>query len=352
MNKNECKLILIAVLLMLLLSLPFGSGSDGFGQDSSRSNEDPMLVFYSHFDEAYKNSVDHYMNSHPENDQKITLKQLAVNLDHTIRFILTPELTGEIFIADTAPTGGENGKFLHSIVYMSASRVTERVLQTISFGTESDYEKYGSQSGLGAVGINPSQNQKTIESNYDSITYDENLVVTINTQYTGATPTSFHMHFGPSYPTGINMRYTNKITMEISTNINDILKEVTVDVTHNNPLGDDNMDHEETTIEWTGPTTPNTIIHQDDTFTWMWDYGDDEAKTGEYSVEISVADLQGHSVSDMESFSLEKSDLDVDGDSQPTRRVGLNTNTLLVLTGIVMIVIIIVILWFRKKRKS
>jgi hypothetical protein len=352
MNKNKCKLILIAVFLLVLLTLPYVSGNNCSGQDNFRSNEDPKLVFYSHFDEAYKNSVDHYMNCHPGSDQKITLKQLAVNLDHTIRFILTPELVGEIFIADTAPTGGEDGKFFHSIVYMSASRVTERVLQTISLGTESDYEKYGTQSGLGAVGINPSQNQKTIESNYDSITSDENLVVTINTQYTGATPTSFHMHFGPSYPTGITLRYTNKITMDISTNINDILKEVTVEVTHNNPLGDDNMDHEKTTIQWTGPTTPNTIIHQDNTFTWIWDYGDDSAKTGEYSVEISVADLQGHTISDTESFSLEKDDQDVDGDSQSTRRLGLNTNTLLVLTGIVIIVFIIVILWLRKKRKS
>jgi hypothetical protein len=333
------------------LNIPVGSCKDGLEQNKIESNEDPMLVFYSHFDEDYKKTADHYMNTHPESNQQITLKQLAVNLDHTIRFILTPELVGEILIADSTPTGGDEGKFIHSKVYMSASRVTERVVQTISIGTESVNDKYGSLSHYVGVGLNPSQNQMTIESNHDSIISTENLVVTINTQYTGATPTSFFMHFGPSYPTGISMRYTNTLSVVVTSTNNENLKEITVVAEHNNPLGDDNMDHDSTVIKWTGPFAPNSINHEDKSFTWVWDYLDDDAKAGDYTVEITVTDLQGHSASNSASFKIQEYEQD-DDDSPSRSSDGFNYTFLLLLFGILIIIIIIIIIWIRKRKSK
>ncbi len=314
-----------------------------------RSNEDTMLTIYAHFDESIPNSVDHYLNTHPGGDQDITLKNAAVNLDHTIRFILTPALVGEIFIADTAPTGGETGKYLHSTVYMSASGFTERVFQTISIGTESDYEKYGTQSKYCAVGINPSQNQRTIECNYDSITPDENLVVTINTQYTGL-PTTFNMHFGQTYPTGINFRYTNKLNVDVTATINKNLYELKVVASHNNPLGDDNMDHASTEITWSGPSTPSTITHNEQTFTWVWDYDRDNAKMGEYSVTVAVKDLQGDSASNTASFTLEKRDQN-NGENKKDKEAE-SKNLIYYVIIFIVIIIIIIIIWVRKRKGS
>jgi len=304
MKKIKMGMMIIISFIITIIVLPTGICREKIDVDQIRSNEDPKIIFYSHFADDYQVNADNYLNLHPEEDQKVTLKQAAVHMENTVKFILTPQLSGEIFIADTAPTGGETGKFLHSIIYMSASRVTERVLQTVSIGTESDPDKYGSDSGYGAIGVNPSQNQKTLETTHSSITADGNLLVTIKTEYTGVTPTSFHMHTGPSWPTGISLRYTNQLAIDVSASVDIESKSVTVTATHNNPLGDDNIKYNATSITWDGNTQPKSIIHEDKSLVWTWDYNVDNAKIGDYTVTITVEDLQKNSASNSAVFNI------------------------------------------------
>lgn len=344
MNKYLMGIIMFVFLLFLIQVVPIGCCNEIPEINQVRSNEDPMLDFYAHFDDDYQENIDNILNTLPGTDQKITLKDLAVNMDNTVRFILTPNLAGEIFIADSAPTGGETAKFFHTTIYMSASRFTERMVQTISIGTIIDPEYYGSYKFTGAVGINPSQNGAQIKTEHDSIKVENNIVVTIRTQYTGATPTSFHMHTGPSWSTGIGVRYTNQLNMDVSASVDKESKLVTVTANHNNPVGDDNMNHSATTIDWSGPSPPQTITHASNSFKWVWNYDSDDAKIGDYTVTITVTDLQEKTANNSTVFTIpSEKESEKDGDDDDSGIPGFEA--LFLVSGILVVIIL-----FRKRK--
>ncbi len=338
MRKYQLGIIIFVVLSLLLLIIPSGCYSIKLEQNQVRSNQDPMIDFYAHFDDDYQENPENYMNTHPENDQKVTLKNLAVNLDNVVKFNLIPNMVSDIHIADSAPTGGELDKFLHARIYLSASRITERVIQTVSVGTELDPEYYGTDKITGAVGVNPSSNSFNFKCNQDILEKDHQLIFTIRTQYTGATPTSFHMHTGPSWPTHMGVRYTNKLKVEVSTSIDEKNQTLTVTAKHDNPLGDDNMKFNASTFSCTGETTPKSITHNEKSFIWEWDYSTDDAVPGKYTATITVEDLQGNTASNAAIFYIPK-DKEAEKEEKEESKVP-GFETIFVISGVLILIFI------------